>query len=253
MLRWFLKKDRVARVYFPRRQGRDHVFLWASEAIDFRSVATVAPYALALSVEGTPIECKEHADWQDAYDSDFGGSCQHDHAAVQPFLKDIIIPGYVEPWSVRMLHDLDRNTHERRFLACYHGADSDEMHVYLHANATVRNDLQQLAGSHQDVSIGRYVSAALTPKRSCVRFPYDARKCPPHKHITNTPTTTTTTPHQEQPSSPQPQPQTANRSRLHIVSNYFERVGQCQFCLVPKGLGYWTNRLYEVMLGGASR
>merc|ERR1712048_217509 len=38
--------------------------------------------------------------------------------------------------------------------------------------------------------------------------------------------------------------------RFPLISEYFDRVGQCHFCFAPKGLGYWSNRLYEVLFSG---
>eukprot|EP00747_Dinoflagellata_sp_TGD_P178997 gnl/TRDRNA2_/TRDRNA2_29031_c0_seq1.p1 gnl/TRDRNA2_/TRDRNA2_29031_c0~~gnl/TRDRNA2_/TRDRNA2_29031_c0_seq1.p1 ORF type:complete len:386 (+),score=20.23 gnl/TRDRNA2_/TRDRNA2_29031_c0_seq1:153-1160(+) len=45
-------------------------------------------------------------------------------------------------------------------------------------------------------------------------------------------------------------PGTSIGSRFSIIMHYFDRIGQCIFCFVPKGLGYWSNRLYEVMFAG---
>ncbi|CAK9008449.1 Probable glucuronoxylan glucuronosyltransferase F8H (FRA8 homolog) (Protein FRAGILE FIBER 8 homolog) [Durusdinium trenchii] len=38
--------------------------------------------------------------------------------------------------------------------------------------------------------------------------------------------------------------------RFTRITEYFERIGECHFCFAPKGLGYWSNRLYEVLFAG---
>merc|ERR1712118_64264 len=38
--------------------------------------------------------------------------------------------------------------------------------------------------------------------------------------------------------------------RMPMIGEYFSRLGECDFCLAPKGLGYWSNRLYEVIHAG---
>ncbi|CAL1165889.1 unnamed protein product [Cladocopium goreaui] len=38
--------------------------------------------------------------------------------------------------------------------------------------------------------------------------------------------------------------------RFARITEYFERIGDCHFCFAPKGLGYWSNRLYEVLFAG---
>jgi len=45
-------------------------------------------------------------------------------------------------------------------------------------------------------------------------------------------------------------PWTSIGNSFNIASDYFDRIGQCMFCFVPKGLGYWSNRLFEVMFAG---
>ena len=45
-------------------------------------------------------------------------------------------------------------------------------------------------------------------------------------------------------------PGTSIGPRMPIITDYFDRIGQCHFCFVPKGLGYWSNRLYEVLFAG---
>jgi len=39
-------------------------------------------------------------------------------------------------------------------------------------------------------------------------------------------------------------------NRFNVLSHYFDRIGNSHFCFVPKGLGYWSNRLYEVIFAG---
>lgn len=38
--------------------------------------------------------------------------------------------------------------------------------------------------------------------------------------------------------------------RFVRIIEYFDRIGDCHFCFTPKGLGFWSNRLYEVMFAG---
>ncbi|CAE7661740.1 GUT1 [Symbiodinium pilosum] len=33
--------------------------------------------------------------------------------------------------------------------------------------------------------------------------------------------------------------------RFVRITEYFDRIGDCHFCFAPKGLGFWSNRLYE--------
>ena len=33
--------------------------------------------------------------------------------------------------------------------------------------------------------------------------------------------------------------------RPRAAQEYFDRIGDCHFCFTPKGLGFWSNRLYE--------
>jgi len=32
--------------------------------------------------------------------------------------------------------------------------------------------------------------------------------------------------------------------------DYYDRLALCHFCIIPKGLGYWTHRLFEVIFAG---
>lgn len=34
------------------------------------------------------------------------------------------------------------------------------------------------------------------------------------------------------------------------MSAYYERMGNCRFCLVPKGVGYTNGRLFETFFSG---
>ena len=38
--------------------------------------------------------------------------------------------------------------------------------------------------------------------------------------------------------------------RFPMINDYFQRIGECTFCFIPKGLGYWSNRLYETIFMG---
>ena len=38
--------------------------------------------------------------------------------------------------------------------------------------------------------------------------------------------------------------------RFPMINDYFQRIGECTFCFIPKGLGYWSNRLYEIIFMG---
>lgn len=42
-----------------------------------------------------------------------------------------------EKWSVERMHSLEKAPEQRRFTACYHGADSDALAIYKYANTTV--------------------------------------------------------------------------------------------------------------------
>eukprot|EP00397_Hematodinium_sp_SG-2012_P038467 GEMP01041849.1.p1 GENE.GEMP01041849.1~~GEMP01041849.1.p1 ORF type:complete len:342 (+),score=44.32 GEMP01041849.1:691-1716(+) len=174
--------------YLHRKQGRDFIFLWSSECYDFLSWKEHIPRSIFLSVEGVPIECDNLDFFNEQHSEEFGASCLHCPSCFQQW-KDIIIPGFVEQWSINHLMKNDRD--ERDLLACYHGCDSTEMTIYKYANTTVRNTLRSL--DYPGLSVGK---------------------------------------------------------RFAIVTDYFHRIGMCHFCFVPKGLGYWSNRLFEVMFAG---
>jgi len=177
--------------YFRLQEGRDHIFLWSSETFDFPSWADHIHSSVFLSVEAQPIECTDFDFFSEETASNFGSSCRHCPSCFQPW-KDVVIPGFVEKWSIQKMSAVEKKPEDRTYTACYHGADSDQLAIYAHANASVRNDLQQLRELPR-VSIGY---------------------------------------------------------RFGKITDYFARVGQCHFCFVPKGLGYWSNRLYEVMFAG---
>jgi len=177
--------------YYSRRGGRDHIFLWSSETYDFPSWLDYIPNSVFLSVEAQPIECTDFDFFSEETADHFGASCKHCSWCFSPW-KDFIIPGFVEKWSIGKMGAVEKDPSDRKFTACYHGADSDHLAIYAYANTTVRNDLQRL-GNLPNMSIGW-------------RFP--------------------------------------------IITEYFARVGECHFCFAPKGLGYWSNRLYEVLFAG---
>jgi len=177
--------------HFERRGGRDYIFLWSSETYDFPSWAEHIHTSVFLSVEARPIECTDFDFFSEETAGHFGAACQHCAWCFQPW-KDIVIPGFVEQWSVRKMRALQRDPRDRKFTACYHGADSAHLAIYAYANTSVRNRLQDLRDL-PNVSIGH-------------RYP--------------------------------------------MITDYFARLGDCHFCFVPKGLGYWSNRLYEVMFAG---
>eukprot|EP00913_Durusdinium_trenchii_P012234 g11487.t1 len=117
-----------------------------------------------------------------------------------------------EKWSIEKMRDLEKSHEERTFTACYHGADSDALAIYKYANTTVRNDLQTLNG-RANFSIG-YRFTRITDR---TRSTAGAKR----------------------------RPDSGSRKQ-----EYFERIGECHFCFAPKGLGYWSNRLYEVLFAG---
>jgi len=172
--------------YLYRNDGRDFVFLWSSESFDFPSWKLHIPRAIFLSVEGVPIECDDTDFVNDGVDGD---GCEHSPSSFQHW-KDIIIPGFIEEWSIQRLVSQDRDG-SRPLLACYHGSDSTEMSIYKYANTSVRNTITEL--NYPGLSVGK---------------------------------------------------------RFSIVTDYFTRLGLCEFCFAPKGLGYWSNRLYEVIFAG---
>eukprot|EP00927_Polykrikos_kofoidii_P048240 TRINITY_DN4245_c0_g1_i1.p1 TRINITY_DN4245_c0_g1~~TRINITY_DN4245_c0_g1_i1.p1 ORF type:complete len:607 (+),score=83.92 TRINITY_DN4245_c0_g1_i1:92-1912(+) len=182
--------------YYRRREGMDHVFLWSSEVYDFPSWSKHIHNSVFLSVEAQPLDCSDFAFFSEgrmraSLPVHEDGICPHCASCFQPW-KDALIPGFVEKWSVRKMGAFDLPAAQRRYTACYYGADSDYIPIYAKVNATVRNVLQELRGM-PGVGIGH---------------------------------------------------------RLPIITEYFERIGQCHFCFVPKGLGFWSNRLYEVLFAG---
>ncbi|CAJ1376836.1 unnamed protein product [Effrenium voratum] len=179
--------------YFEDQGGLDHIFLWSSETYDFPSWLDYIPDSLFLSVEAAPIECTDFDFFSEETADNFGAHCKHCYWCFTRW-KDYVIPGFVEKWSVEKMQLLQKPHEERTYTACYHGADSDSLAIYLYANTTdVRNDLQSLRG-RPGFSIGYRFS--------------------------------------------------------RITDEYFERIGECHFCFAPKGLGYWSNRLYEVLFAG---
>ncbi|CAJ1376838.1 unnamed protein product [Effrenium voratum] len=177
--------------YFEDQGGLDHIFLWSSETYDFPSWLDYIPDSLFLSVEAAPIECTDFDFFSEETADNFGAHCKHCYWCFTRW-KDYVIPGFVEKWSVEKMQLLQKPHEERTYTACYHGADSDSLAIYLYANTTVRNDLQSLRG-RPGFSIGY---------------------------------------------------------RFSRITEYFERIGECHFCFAPKGLGYWSNRLYEVLFAG---
>eukprot|EP00438_Fugacium_kawagutii_P006636 Skav235735 [mRNA] locus=scaffold1686:133569:139547:- [translate_table: standard] len=87
------------------------------------------PLKLGVMAPGTDFDffSEETAD-------NFGAHCQHCHWCFTHW-KDYVIPGF-EKWSVVRMHSLQKATEQRRFTACYHGADSDALAIYKYANAT---------------------------------------------------------------------------------------------------------------------
>eukprot|EP00933_Yihiella_yeosuensis_P015901 TRINITY_DN13730_c0_g1_i3.p1 TRINITY_DN13730_c0_g1~~TRINITY_DN13730_c0_g1_i3.p1 ORF type:complete len:538 (-),score=61.42 TRINITY_DN13730_c0_g1_i3:194-1807(-) len=177
--------------HFKDQGGRDHIFLWSSETYDFPSWAEYIHDSIFLSVEATPIECSDFDFFSEETADNFGAHCAHCSWCFTPW-KDLVIPGFVEKWSVRKMQSVDKLFKERSYTACYHGADSDNLAIYKYANATARNDLQTLR-DRPGFSIGY---------------------------------------------------------RIPRIMDYFNRIGDCHFCFAPKGLGYWSNRLYEVFFTG---
>merc|ERR1719409_706352 len=95
-------------LYYNRRQGRDHIFLWSSETYDFPSWQTHIDRSVFLSVEAQPIECTDFDFFSEETAANFGEFCRHCPSCFQPW-KDIVIPGLVEKWSIRKLHEVERN------------------------------------------------------------------------------------------------------------------------------------------------
>lgn len=183
----------AAKYYFERNDGRDFVFLFSSECLDFPKWKKYILRSVFVSVEKTPIECtKDFGYVNEENAEEYGKSCYHCYHCFSPW-KDVLIPGFVEKWSIDRMMSKAQQYAKRENLLCYHGADSDEISLYKYANATARNDIQQHLASLPGTSIGR---------------------------------------------------------RIPIIMDYFERMGTCVFCLVPKGLGYWSNRFFEIMFLG---
>merc|ERR1719188_1834214 len=109
--------------HYARKGGSDHVFLWASETYDFPSWLEHIQDSVFLSVEANPIECTDFDFFSEETAEHFGASCQHCPWCFTPW-KDTVIPGFVEKWSIKKMHALERTTEDRRLTACYHGADS---------------------------------------------------------------------------------------------------------------------------------
>jgi len=174
-----------------RDRGQDHVFLWSSETYDFPAWHKHIHSSIFLSVEAQPIECSDFDFFSEETAANFGASCWHCPWCFS-YGKDAVIPGFVEKWSIKKMHDVEKAPSERKYTACYHGIDSDSLAIYKYANTTARNDLQLLR-TLPNVSIGY---------------------------------------------------------RFNKIIDYFERIGDCHFCFAPKGLGYWSNRLYEVLFAG---
>jgi len=183
-----LKREDIAK-YYKRRDGRDFIFLWSSECYDFPEWDKYVARSVFLNVEGLPIQCDDIDFFNEQNSEKFGQHCTHCLWCSHEW-KDIIIPGFIEKWSIDRLIARDRDY--RSLIACYHGSDSTEMSIYRYANTTVRNTIQSL-NEYSGLSVGR-------------RFP--------------------------------------------IVTEYFDRIGECSYCFVPKGLGYWSNRLYEIVFAG---
>lgn len=105
--------------------------------------------------------------------------------------KDIIIPSFVEEWTVAEIRRRGgRSSQDRLSLACFHGTTESS-----DTNA-IRDAIYALDADYPDdvgLSIGGLFPSA---------------------------------------------------------SAYFDRLSFCHFCLVPKGLGFWTHRLYEVVFSG---
>ncbi|CAD7929635.1 unnamed protein product [Amoebophrya sp. A120] len=179
--------------YFERNDGRDFVFQFSSECLDFPKWKKYLLRSPFISVEKTPIECTKDFGYVNEQNAEeYGKSCYHCNHCFSPW-KDILIPGFVEKWSIDRMMSKAQPYSARDNLLCYHGADSDEISLYKYANATARNDIQDHLAGTPGTSIGR---------------------------------------------------------RIPIIMDYFERMGSCVFCLVPKGLGYWSNRFFEILFIG---
>ncbi|CAD7968145.1 unnamed protein product [Amoebophrya sp. A25] len=182
-----------AKWYFERNDGRDFIFVFSSECLDFPKWKKYILRSIFISVEKTPIECtKDFGYVNEDNAEEYGKSCYHCNWCFSPW-KDVLIPGFVEKWSIDKMMLKAKPYQERTNLVCYHGADSDEISLYKYANATARNDIQDRLAGIPGTSVGR---------------------------------------------------------RIPIIMDYFERMGTCVFCLVPKGLGYWSNRFFEIMFLG---
>lgn len=191
---WYTKLVTEKLPYFDDQGGRDHIFLWSSETYSFPSWSDYIADSLFLSVESVPIHCSDFdAFWNYTEETaeEFGAKCHHCRWCFNGW-KDLVIPGFVEQWSIEKMKYLEKPHSERNYTACYFGADSDALLIYRYANATVRNDLHNFS------------------KRTNFSIGY----------------------------------------RFKRITDYFKRIGLCHFCFAPKGVGYWSNRLYEVLFAG---
>ncbi|CAL1165881.1 unnamed protein product, partial [Cladocopium goreaui] len=191
---WYTKLVTEKLPYFDDQGGRDHIFLWSSETYSFPSWSDYIADSLFLSVESVPIHCSDFdAFWNYTEETaeEFGAKCHHCRWCFNGW-KDLVIPGFVEQWSIEKMKYLEKPHSERNYTACYFGADSDALLIYQYANATVRNDLHNFS------------------KRTNFSIGY----------------------------------------RFKRITDYFKRIGLCHFCFAPKGVGYWSNRLYEILFAG---
>merc|ERR1712061_72387 len=85
--------------HFAAQGGRDHIFLWSSETYDFPSWQEHIHASVFLSVEAQPIECSDFDFFSEETADNFGTACKHCSWCFNPW-KDVVIPGFVEKWSI---------------------------------------------------------------------------------------------------------------------------------------------------------
>ena len=112
--KWIYEKTQP---WFSRRDGRDFIFIMSSETYDFNTWATEIERSVKLVVEGNPFECDADYEYSAETAHEFSDRCRHDFGCFQPWM-DIMIPGFVEDFSVRKMWSFEQPYERRNFLAC---------------------------------------------------------------------------------------------------------------------------------------
>ncbi|CAK0833794.1 unnamed protein product, partial [Prorocentrum cordatum] len=122
--------------YLARNRGADHFFVVSANLPSWTNVEPLRN-ALLLTVESHQVNDgipRWYSPW-----------------------KDVMIPGYIDRWRISAMRSFNKPSHERGFLAVFHGNHPGTHHLYVKHDARVRTHILDEFSGIPDCSVGGHV------------------------------------------------------------------------------------------------